>query len=104
MLLVNPEIPHACEYTELSWLDRFGAHIHYPADCVRPVERRPRALQHLDPGNHLQRNREIQIEMPSLNVIDSQPVQQHQSLSERRAPNRKITLKPAERALLQIKR
>ena len=42
--------------------------------------------------------------MPGLHVVNAQPVEQHERLTECRAANGKIALKAARYALLQVER
>ena len=78
-----------------------GKDVDHPANRVRSVERRTGSAQHLQLANGVHRNRQIQIVMPRLHVVDADAVDQHQRLTERASANRNVALYPVA-ALLQI--
>ncbi len=104
MLLIETEIPGAREQTEFRVRDLLRQYVHDAADRIRSVERRARSFQHLHAGNHFERDRQIEIEVPGLHIIDAHAVEQNQGLAEGRAADREIGLESARRALLQVER
>ncbi len=62
------------------------------ADRIRAEERRARPMQHVDAGHGFERQRQIQVEMTGLWIVEAHPVHQDQRLLEGRAANRKIRL------------
>ena len=104
MLLIETEIPGPGEQAEFAGLERLRPRIDHAADRVRTIERGTRPFQHFETGDHFQRDRQIEIEVSGLHVVDAQAIEQDQSLPERRAANRQIPLKASRDRLVQVER
>ncbi len=60
-----------------------GEKVDHATQRIGTIQSRSRAMQHFDRAHGLQGNRQIQIVMRSLRVVEAQPVQQDQRLLER---------------------
>ena len=85
-------------------IGRSGQKIHHPAQRIHSVQRRSRALQHLDRIHRFQRHRQIEIVVRSLRIVDAKSVEQHQRLLKAAAAQHHVGLPAARAALLKKNR
>ena len=64
-------------------------------DCVGSEQRRPGAVQDLNPLDELERHRDVAVVMARLGVVQPHAINEHQHLPERGSTNREVGLHSA---------
>ncbi len=74
------------------------------SDGVRAVKGRAGAVKDFDAGDRVERDRDIEVEMTGLGVVDAEAIKQKQGLLEGGAANGKVGLDAAGGAGLEVER
>ena len=103
ILLVRAPVADARAQTYLARLRHAGDKVHRPAHGIRAVQRGARALQHFHPLHGRERERNVQVVVPGLGVIQTQSIDKDQCFFKRRAADGKIR-RSSRRPLLHVER
>ena len=101
-LLIFAEAARSCAQTQRC---RFGFKrdkVDDSANRVRAVERSAGAMQYINGGNGLERNRNVKIEVRGFDVVYTQTVEQYQRLLERSSANGDVSLGSRRSTLLDV--
>ncbi len=85
-------------------IGRSGEKVHHAAQCIDAMECRSRAFKRLDRIDGVHRQRQIEIVVRGLRIVDAEAVEQHQRLLETAAAHDDVGLPAARAALLKKNR
>src|ERR1019366_5997786 len=101
-LFVVTEISGAGANAELATRSGSGDEVDRTAHGIGAIERRARSVQHFDAADGVERNRQVEIVMASLRIVDPQAIDENEGLSEGRSADGEIGLHAARRALAKV--
>ncbi len=84
-LLIRSVIPRPGTHPHLRYFRRAGNHVHHAADRIGTIKRGSRPVQDLHAIHHLERQRQVEVVVSALSVVESKSIQQHQRLPKRAA-------------------